>query len=368
VAFYSEASNLVPDDTNGCLDVFVHDRQTGATERVSVDSDGNQGNRASRSPSISGDGRYVAVWSWASNLVPGDTNTSTDVFVHDRQTRATARVSVDSAGSQGNSDSYPPSVSADGRYVAFYSEASNLVPDDTNGYLDVFVHDRQTGATERLSVDSGGNQGNGESEYPAISADGRYVAFDSGASNLVPGDTNYSCDNDNDDVYDDNCSDVFVHDRQTGATERVSVDSAGSQGNANSIVPAISVDARYVAFWSWAPNLVPGVSGVHVYVHDRGQPTSTITVNSTADTNSRDGVLTLREAMLLATGGLAGGRPAGGGVRPGLQQYMERVVQHDRHHRGRLRRHHRLQRHSLPASHTRHHHPGFHSADIQHGE
>jgi Tol biopolymer transport system component len=258
VAFISNASNLVLGDTNNAGDVFVHDRQTGATEIVSVDSAGIQGNSDSYTPSISADGRYVAFISNASNLVPGDTNNAGDVFVHDRQTGATEIVSVDSAGIQGNSDSYTPSISADGRYVAFISNASNLVPGDTNGNYDVFVHDRQVGITDRVSVDSNGNEANYHSFGPSISADGKYVAFISNASNLVPGDTN-------------GMNDTFVHDRQTGATESVSVDSAGIQGNSDSYTPSISAGGRYVAFISDASNLVPGDTNNvgDVFVHDR---------------------------------------------------------------------------------------------------
>jgi Tol biopolymer transport system component len=277
VAFQSWASNLVPGDTNGTEDVFVHDRQTAATERVSLDSSGNQGNSGSGiyEPAISADGRYVAFESWASNLVPGDSNGNWDIFVHDRQTGATERVSVDSSGNQGNSASYRPAVSADGRYVAFHSVASNLVEGDANyccdyngdtiydqNCFDVFVHDRQTGATERVSVNSSGNEASGNSGFEiggaAISGDGRLVAFASDASNLVGNDTN--------DAYD-----VFVHDRQTGVTERVSVDSAGNQGNGRSGFPSLSADGRYVAFQSWASNLVPGdTNGTEdVFVHDR---------------------------------------------------------------------------------------------------
>ncbi|MDP9237921.1 MAG: hypothetical protein M3P30_11100 [Chloroflexota bacterium] len=254
VAFASLASNLVPGDTNDNPDVFVHDRITGVTERMSVDSAGVR--------SISADGRYVAFDSFASNLVPGDTNGTGDVFVHDRLTGATERVSVDSAGAQGNDDSSGRlSISADGRYVAFFSQASNLVPGDTNDNPDVFVHDRITGVTERMSVDSAGNQGNSYSyQGPSISADGRYVAFDSFASNLVAGDT----------IGRD---DVFVHDRVTGATERVSVDSGGTQGDSPSWGPSINGDGRYVAFVSMAANLLPpgyaNGAGPDVFVHDR---------------------------------------------------------------------------------------------------
>src|SRR5205814_1700648 len=139
------ATNLVPGDTNGQSDVFVHDRQTRLTERVSVDSAGNQADGESASPALSADGRYVAFSSSATNLVPGDTNGQSDVFVHDRQTRITERVSVDSAGNQADGESASPALSADGRYVAFSSSATNLVPGDTNGQSDVFVHDRRTG-------------------------------------------------------------------------------------------------------------------------------------------------------------------------------------------------------------------------------
>ena len=259
VAFMSDASNLVPGDTNGESDIFVHDRQTGATERVSVDSSGNQGNSFSEFPSIKGDGRYVAFESFASNLVPGDTNGWDDIFVHDRQTGVTTRVSVDSSGSQGNSPSNYPSISGDGRYVALMSWASNLVPGDPNGAQDVLVHDRQTGATERASVDSSGSQGDFDTIRGSISGDGRYVAFDSYATNLVPGDTN-------------GWGDIFVHDRQTGVTTRVSVDSSGSQGNWDSSEPSISEDGRCVAFDSDASNLVPGdTNGAQdVFVRDRG--------------------------------------------------------------------------------------------------
>ena len=185
MAFRSGASNLVPGDTNGTSDVFVRDRQTGETTRVSLDSAGSQGNGTSWTPSISADGRFVAFHSLASNLVPGDTNGWDDVFVHDRQTGETTRVSVDSSGVQGDGDSRFAFISADGRFVAYHSNASNLVPGDTNGSLDVFAHDRQSGERELVSLGSSGTQGNDSSVAPSISADGRFVAFVSLASNLV---------------------------------------------------------------------------------------------------------------------------------------------------------------------------------------
>ena len=158
----------MPGDTNDWLDVFVHDRLTGETERVSVNSTGGQGNDESQGHSMTPDGRYVAFASRASNLVQRDTNGSPDVFVHDRRTGATTRVSVNSAGVQGEFYSTSPAISADGRFVAFASIASNLVPGDTNGTADIFVHDRRTGRTTRVSVDSAGQQADEFSRYPDI--------------------------------------------------------------------------------------------------------------------------------------------------------------------------------------------------------
>jgi len=271
VAFQSDASNLVPGDTNGSSDIFVRDRQTGTVERVSVDSAGVQADFGCTLFSMSADGRYVAFQSYASNLVVGDSNGTWDVFVRERQSGTTRRVSVDSAGVQGNDSSYAPSISADGRYVAFYSFASNLVGGDTNAERDVFVRDLQTGTTERASVGLGGAQGNGFSLYPAISADGRYVAFSSNAPNLVAGDTN-------------DAEDIFVRDRQTSTTERVSVDSAGAQGNGSSGDPSISGDGRYVAFWSSASNLVASdANGFRdVFVRDRQTGTTELASLTTA--------------------------------------------------------------------------------------
>ncbi|MFO1049929.1 MAG: hypothetical protein U1E52_18765 [Geminicoccaceae bacterium] len=244
IAFNSSASNLVPHDTNHWEDVFVRDLGRGTTERISVSSAGAQGNSISDIPAISADGRFVAFSSLASNLVPGDTNGVSDVFVRDRQTGKTRRVSVGQGGKQGNRFSNAPAISANGRYVVFTSSADNLVPGDTNGAGDVFVHDLRSGATRRVSRASGGRQGNASSFDGAISPDGRYVAFTSEASNLVPNDTNGEWD-------------IFRRDRRTGITERVSVGTSGVQGNGRSDGPGISEDGRVVAFESLASNLVP---------------------------------------------------------------------------------------------------------------
>jgi len=310
VAFTSLATNLVEGDTNicpsaqgpaytiagppgSCPDVFVHDRdadrdgildedpriEPGAvsTTRVSVASSGAQADGASGTPSISADGRYIAFSSWASNLIAGDTQmcaanaefltadyNCADAFVHDRLTGETFRVSLTPAGDGGNGDSATSlgslgadaAISANGRQVAFTSSASDLVPGDGNGQLDVFVRDLVSDRTTRISVSSSGAEAHGPSGGKvAISATGRYVAFSSKASDLVHRDAN-------------EVGDIFVHDRDTdrdgvfdepGATSTVlaSVSSSGQQARQGSSVPALSAAGRYVAFLSAAPNLVP---------------------------------------------------------------------------------------------------------------
>lgn len=254
VAFTSLASNLaVKGDKNGDADVFVHDRTTLRTNRVSISSKLVEGNGSSFSPSISGDGRMVAFVSNANNLVRRDTNRRPDIFVYNRSTRKTIRVSIASDGTQANAESSSPMISADGGFVVFHSSASNLVDDDTNQRTDVFVHDLSSGETTRVSRGIANSEANGDSFIPAISADGRYVAFQSAASNLVPGDTNGTPDS-----YQG--VDVFRYDRQTNQTERVSVGNDGEQANGPSNDPgddpSISADGRYVCFASMASNLV----------------------------------------------------------------------------------------------------------------
>ena len=316
-------------DLNGTADVFVHDRQTAQTTMVSVASDGTKANDQSETPAISGNGRYVAFWSLATNLHggttewgwrlfvrdlsmlqtswvseadgglhlsissdgqlvaftygangldPDDWNHIEDVYVLDWSAGQATRVSLtgDTPVVGGGSGSGWPSISGDGRFVAFVSDASNLVSGDSNEIDDVFVYDRQGGLTSRVSVATNGAQANQSSQYyPSMSASGRFVAFWSEATSLVPGDTN-------------NAPDVFVRDRDTdgdwifdepGAvkTERVSVASDGAQGNGGSqgagVGPAISADGRFVAFESNASDLVPGDNNgatSDIFVRDRG--------------------------------------------------------------------------------------------------
>ena len=247
VIMESNASNLVPGDTNAATDIFFKDTSNGIITRISTDTAGSQANGASRAPAISPDGQYVVFESDASNLVPGDTNGATDVFVKHVWTGALTRVSVSSAGAQANGSSDRGVISADGQKVTFRSLATNLVSGDTNGFMDVFWHDQAAGTTVRVSTDSTGVQADAASSghyRPFISADGRYAAFESDATNLVPGDTNA-------------LSDIFVKDTLTGTTARVSTSALGVEANGPSYVASISEDGRYVAFRSMATNLYP---------------------------------------------------------------------------------------------------------------
>lgn len=264
VVFSSSSSNLVPGDTNAESDIFVHDRTTGIIERISVASDGTQADDWSYGASISEDGRYVAFYSYANNLVPGEQTYFSQVYVHDRVNGVTERVSISTDGTLANASSSYTAINADGRYVAFSSSADNLVQGDTNGYrADIFVRDRLNSTTERISVASDGSEANHRSALPSISADGLTLAFLSDASNLVAGDTN-------------NATDIFVHNRVTGTTERVSVASNGTQGNDWSGGPDLSADGRVVVFSSTASNLVSGDTNNYfdVFVHDRNNATT----------------------------------------------------------------------------------------------
>ncbi len=245
VTWQSIATTLVPGDTNGAPDIFVRDRLTNTTTRVSVASDGTQGNGNSHDPILSADGRYVAFFSYATNLVPGDANGAPDCFLHDRDTGLTTLLSATPGGGVGNGGSRYPTFSGDVRFVAFHSVASDLVPGDANGVRDAFVRELATGVTTIVSVASDGTPADGDSSNPVMSHDGRYVAFESFASNLVPGDTN-------------GLLDLFVHDRATGATQRISVSSLGAQADDTSQLPTLTADGRFAVFNSWASNLVPG--------------------------------------------------------------------------------------------------------------
>lgn len=261
VVFYSNASNLVANDTNSVADIFVRDRVNQTTTRASLSNSQLEGNSyAEHSPTISNDGRYVVFTSNASNLVANDTNNVHDVFVRDMQLNETTRVSVATGGAQADAASEGRSISDSARYVLFQSNATNLVAGDSNGLYDVFVHDRNTNTTTRVSVASGGVQALGGDSWAAqISGNGNFVVFISDATNLVPNDTNA-------------IRDVFVYDRTANITTRVSVATGGAQAiGGGADMPSITYDGRYVGFHSSAANLVPNDTNAidDGFVHDR---------------------------------------------------------------------------------------------------
>jgi Tol biopolymer transport system component len=224
-------------------DIFLKDIQTGVTTLLSTDSSGTAANDGSFSPTISADGRYVVFESHATNLVTGDTVSAVDIFLKDTQTDATTLLSAHSIGTAGNNDSFSPVISADGRYVAFSSTATNLVAGDTNSERDVFVKDTQTDELVRVSTDGAGSELEGFSSGPDISADGRYVAYQYAADGVLEGSGFFE---------------IYVKDILTAASTRLSTDSIGTPGNDTSHAAAISADGSYVAFSSEASDLVGG--------------------------------------------------------------------------------------------------------------
>ena len=295
VQFQSSSTNLVPGgDTNGQEDIFVRDRIAGTTERVSVASDGTEANGSNLGGgSMSGDGRFVVFISDATNLVAGDTDGTRNAFVRDRtlnttekiplsgetvqasisddgqlialtsvtgglnhiliynrSTDTTEQVDVSTNETPANARSMEPTISPDGRYVTFTSDASNLVAGDTNGKPDAFIRDRQAGTTERISVSSLGAEGNGNAEGPyPMSSDGRFIGFSSRATNLVSADNNAA-------------RDVFIRDRQSGTTVRVSVTSGGLEGGGYSKLKSITSDGSLILFQTSSDNLVGSGDGI----------------------------------------------------------------------------------------------------------
>jgi len=334
VVFSSDATNLVPGDTNGKTDVFWHDRSTGETRRVSVNDDGVEANGRSFAGGVSRDGRLVLFWSHATNLVGGDFNGVEDIFLHDTKLHTTTRLIAGGDGFEPNGSNRFPTMSEDGRFVAFESFATNIAPGDFNGRGDIYLLDRRTGQVRRVGQPPVG-ESNGDSLRPQISPNGRFLAFESSASNLVPGDTNSTIDAFMVDVArgtlacaslndagiignaqsrgplvsnngrfvtflsladnlvpgDTNLQgDSFVRDMRRGTTRRVSVDSNGIQGNGSSNVGAIDPSGRFVAFGSLASNLVAGDgNGVFdVFVHDLSRGT-TVRVTTAHDGGETDG-------------------------------------------------------------------------------
>jgi len=268
IAFASNSADIVDGDTNGAIDIFVRDRAINTTQRVSIASDGTQANGNSdgafRATVVSANGRYIVFSSSASNLVPNDSNSKRDLFVHDRLNGSTERVNLASDNTQGNfglSTNNKFDLSSDGRYVVFSSADSNLVAADGNGQSDIFVRDLVTGTTELVSIANDGSQANSISMNPAISANGRYVSFNSMASNLVTGGNPQGLA-------------IFVRDRIANTTEMVDVPHDGSTSNGFSFGnTAVSEDGRYIVFPSYASNLVAddpnSYSSLNIFIHDR---------------------------------------------------------------------------------------------------
>jgi len=321
VVFRSDATNLVPVDTNGQPDVFLRDMQSGQTFRMNPSWDGNQANGPSGIPRISGNGHFLVFWSLATNIVKNDLNGQGDAFLFNRLNGGMEIVSLSDTEAQGNLPSEFPAVSRDGRFVAFRSSATNLVTGDTNGKMDIFVRDRSLKTTRRASISSGGVQGNGDSDIARVSDDGRFVAFISHSSNLVSGDANASAD-------------VFHHDFLTGATIRVNPNNpsrswlsdlsadglqvlyfsflsgsfqeflknlangeeilvsqaaSGGNGNSNSTEGSLSPDGRFSVFGSYASNLVQGDSNStqDVFLHDNtATQVNTITLSGPTAINT----------------------------------------------------------------------------------
>ena len=386
VAFASDATNLVRGDTNNRRDVFVRDTRSGKVTRVSVASKGVQADEHSYNPSISADGRWVVFDSWASNLVRGDHNKRADVFLHDMETGRTARINAPvghkgeeahgnsgfaaisgdgmhvafesnapdmrpGGGNQsdiymwhretgaiewvsqgdagaGHGSSGAPAISHDGRFIAFTSSAPDLVPLDTNQRDDIFVRDRELGTTRRVSVNSVGGESNHESDAAAISADGRYIAFESMAYSLTAPDPvpefvpkmpnplqRMSTDT-------NSATDVFLHDMVTGRTEMVSVSDAGVQGIRESYAPSMSGDGRYVVFVSYADNLVPGDQNNERDVFVRDVVTGTTTRMSVGDLGGEGAGLSYGPAI------------SGDGERTAFVSDAENLVAGDSNHEG----------------------------------
>ena len=270
VAFISSAENLVPGDTNGLPDVFLKDLRTGVVTLVSANEEGSPGNAISLAPSITANGRYIAFGSSASNLVAGDANGASDVFLRDLRTGEVSLVSIGDDGQQGNGESGGASISADGRFVAFQSVATNLDTRASDNLPDIFVKDTRTGEVTLVSVGLDGGQSDSFSVAPSISADGRFVAFQSFATNLAEGDTPFTVD-------------VFVADLRTGEITLVSTPAGGTPAESASLAPAISRNGRIVAFQS-IEALVPVDTNGQFDVYAKDMQTGELTlVSATLD-------------------------------------------------------------------------------------
>jgi Tol biopolymer transport system component len=280
IAFASSATNLVADDTNDKADIFVRDRATAWTSRISVATSGAQANDASTGPAMSADGRYVVFESDATNLVANDTNARRDIFLRDRQLNTTTRLSTSTIGAEPNGDCDRPRISADGRFVVFESDATNLVGEDANAGRDIFLRDRHANHLTRVSLTAAGAEASGASSDATISDDGSIICFTSDAPDLVAGDTNGS-------------TDIFLRHRATGTSSRISLGNGFVQGNGGSFSGRVSGDGRFVVFTSAATNLAPGDTNNtdDVFLRDRTNATTIrVTVSPLQASNGSEAV------------------------------------------------------------------------------
>ena len=283
VAFESYSSNLVTDDKNGARDIYVWHSATNKIERVSVGDDGKDANAESYEASVSGDGNFIAFTSMASNISATEKGTSNNnVFLRDMKLGSTIMISIDPIAKKGGGGS-KPSISYDGTRIAFYSHTATLVADDNNGLWDIFLWEKNISTLKRISLTTDGkerNQGNESANRiiaPAISGDGRYIAFTTTATNMVPGDIN-------------NFQDVFVYDINKNSTIIASNGSDGKPGNADSPIEqgekiAISFDGKWLAFSTKASNL--GVPASNIVLHNMSTGENRAVSNITGSTVGR---------------------------------------------------------------------------------
>lgn len=307
VAFES-VGKFVSGDSGADADIFLRDRKLHKTTRISVKSNGNEVNGCnSEEASISGGGRFVAFSSGCA-LVGADTNGVFDIYVRDRQQHTTKRMSVKSNGDQGLDISQSPAISANGRFVAFQSDAplSQGIP-DANASTDIYVHDRKTGSTKRVSLKSDESELPGPAaEKPAISADGRFIAFDAYGPFTADPDYELAVDRD-----------VFVRDRTLGKTRRASLRSNGTEADPNNNIsstdPAVSADGRLVAFQSDGPYVGGDTNNIFdIYVNDR-------------DTNKTARVSIRTNGSQATTGGSALATISGSGRYVAFESYAKLV-------------------------------------------
>jgi len=247
VVFSSNATNLIPGVSG--LQIYVKDLVTGEVRLASSNSSGTAGNSTSWNPQITPDGRFVVFTSNATNLIPGVSGTQ--IYVKDLLTGEVRLASSNSSGTAGNSSSHSPQITPDGRFVVFDSNATNLIPGVSGTHI--YVKDLLTGEVRLASSNSSGTAGNGFSYSPQITPDGRFVVFQSSSTNLIPGVSGYQ---------------IYVKDLLTGEVRLASSNSSGNAGNSFSSSPQITPDGRFVVFWSSSTNLIPGVSGTQIYVKD----------------------------------------------------------------------------------------------------